>query len=554
MTASTGTLGALPLRDYQQEAIDTIADANARGVNRPAVVLPTGAGKTVVFAHLAKQWCDQRSGRVLVLVHRDELVRQTVGKMHSIAPHLPCGVIKAAENDVDAQVIVASVQTLRNRARMDQIRNVDLIIVDECHHAMATTYLDILEYFGSFEDHGPLTVGFTATMNRSDNLALGQVWQEVVYERDIIYMIRRGFLADVKGIALTVDDYDLSKCKVSGGDYRDGDLGRALEQSSVPKTIATAYQEHAPNASGLVFTPTVDTAHLMSSTLTEVGISTLPVWGSMPSTERRAALRDFSKGTVQALTNCAVLTEGTDLPRASLAVIARPTLSSVLYQQMVGRVLRPFEGKERALVLDVAGASQRHSLVGLTCLTGADLVEEESLLEQADRLEAEQTKLAGAGPARERQIKVKTAQEREIDLFHGSRLTWLQTDAGFWFLPADNSYVAIIPSREIGAWDVALYGRNSGGRWIQQGIEDVGYAMVWGEKAVEEIGVGYSEKERAWRKRKATVKAKALATTLGIEYADDIRGGELGDKISAKFGSQRIDSVVIPYLTKIGAM
>lgn len=558
---SAPAIDLLPLRPYQSEAIEAIYNAWGRDVARPAIVLPTGTGKTVIFAHLTRQWHgDGRDGssRTVILVHRDELVQQAVGKLHSVAPHLSIGVVKAERNETDAHVIVASVQTLRSDKRLNQLVGVGLVIVDECHHATAESYLRVLKGLGCYSGRC-LAVGVTATMNRTDGAALGHVWQEVVYEKDTIWAIRNGFLSDVKGVGLTVSDFDLANVRSRGGDYSEGDLGHALEDSSAPDVIAKAYVEHAPDKPGLIFTPTVDTAYLMADVMTDAGIPTEAVHGAMARDERRDTLTRFSTGEIQTLSNCMVLTEGYDEPRASVAVIARPTKSASLYVQMVGRVLRPYPGKRQALVLDVAGASARNSLVGLTTLAGSEVYDDESVLEAAERELAEELAAgtldeeSGHGPLAT--VMATASEQRELDLFHGSRQQWLKTHAGWWFLPAGDRIVALVPSPEPGAWAVAWYNtKSSGGGYIHETVEDLSYAMTWGEAAVAQIpgAATFTAKERRWRKNRATKKQLAYATVLGADVSEEMTGGEVGDQISVVLASRRIDDRMAAWLAAKG--
>jgi superfamily II DNA or RNA helicase len=179
----------LRLRDYQTEAIQELHRRWDAGDTRVPMVLATGLGKTVIFAHLIADWVKVHTAkRVIVLVHTDELVQQAYKKIKDVAPGLHVGIVKAAQNDVTARVIVASVQSLRSAKRRAQIRNVGMIIVDECHHATAATYRAILEHFGAikFDADGRYTgtgesvvvAGFTATLARGDKQKLSDVWQE----------------------------------------------------------------------------------------------------------------------------------------------------------------------------------------------------------------------------------------------------------------------------------------------------------------------------------------------------------------------------------------
>lgn len=547
----------LPLRPYQVEAVDATFAAWERGVQRPALVLATGLGKTVIFAHIiadyvnAGRWVNQR---VVVLVHRDELIRQAVDKLHSVAPHLHVGVVKAGENDTSAQVVVASVQTLARRARREQVLNVGLVIVDEAHHATANSYLDVLDHFGCFGS-GALALGVTATMKRADGIALGQVWQEVVYERDILWGIRHGYLVDVEGKTVRVEDMDMSGVRTSAGDYRAGDLGAAFEDSSAPQVIAKAYAEHSPDRQGVAFTPTVATAHALADVMSSAGIAARAVDGEMRPPERAAVMRGHERGDFQVLTNCMVATEGWDSPTTSTVVIARNTQSAPLYIQMVGRVLRPNSADpgKRALVLDVVGVAARHSLVGITTLGGVDVGDDETLLEAKDRQDAEllaaetDTELIEAR-------RIERVHAEVADLFHGSRFVWNTTDGGVKFVTAGEQYVVLVPEAS-GAYAVAALGKRRDGRstWIQREISELSYAMTWGEEYAENHGEAVlNQRERAWRKNRASEKARALADKLRIIYPENVRGGALADLIDGRFASQRIDPFVIPHLKKIG--
>jgi superfamily II DNA or RNA helicase len=296
-------MSALKLRRYQQECLDAI-DASLDTHNRVAVVLPTGAGKTVVFAHLVER--ANRAGRkALVLVHREELAEQAKTKIHSVAPHLTVGIVKAERNEVDADVIVASVQTLANVERRMQVENISIVIVDECHHSIARTWMEVLAHFGCFRTlpistlptrEQPLgetvwpvpAIGFTATLKRTDGKGLGDVWETVAFERDILWMIDHGYLTDVRGQAVTVDGLDLATIAKSRGDYQEGQLGEALEAAGAGEVIAKAYWDHAYDdktgvRQGVLFAPTVATAYSFAQSLRDSGIEAATIEGNTPS-------------------------------------------------------------------------------------------------------------------------------------------------------------------------------------------------------------------------------------------------------------------------------
>jgi superfamily II DNA or RNA helicase len=575
----------LRLREYQSEAIEAIETDWAAGVRRPAVVLPTGAGKTVIFAHLSARWRAANRSRVMVLVHRDELINQAVDKLHAIAPHLTIGVIKGPRHEVNRDVIVASVQSLRNDTRRHRVHEIGLIIVDECHHAVARTYREILAHFGCMSPNGyaitdgatresALAVGFTATMTRADDESLGEIWQKVSYRKDIRWFMRRGFLLDVYGKRVEVDDLDLSGVKRSHGDYQDGDLGKAMMESLAPELTAKAYVENAPERAGVGFAPTVAAAGMFCEAFNDLGIKSELVSGTTPLADRREIFGRAHSGVTQTVWNCGVATEGTDVPIWSCAVIARPTSSAGLYVQMVGRVLRPHVGQgagqpiEKALVLDVAGATRRHKLASLVDLTGRTYREEiepdESLLDHDDREDEYEAALdlfgpAGQAPDLSWEFATGPTRTVEVDLFEQSRQHWLTTSGGIYFLQAgEQRYVFLAPAATPGLFDVAwAWSRKKGGGFTEHRDVPLEYAMAWGEDAAAEMDpdgtATLSGKGRSWRDRKASDKAKNYARSLGIQFEDSIRGGDLGNLITIKTGSSRIDPIMTAILRQRGA-
>lgn len=560
----------LDLRDYQQEIINAIESSWDRGLQRPAAVAATGLGKTVCFAHLIKRFllANPRK-RVLVLAHTDELVTQAAQKIKIVAPQLPVGIVKAARNDVGAACVVGSVQTLRNEKRRNQITDVGLIIVDECHHATAKTYRDILEHLGALEPaSGVRAVGFTATMARSDGAALGSVWQEVVITRDILFGIQKGYLLDVSGVAVEVPDLDLDSVKKSRGDFQDGDLGRAMTESLAPELVAKAYVEHASNRSGLMFWPTVEAAYVGADAMNTAGIVTEVIHGGLKDEDtyddrgnriagRRSILRRFMASETQVISNCMVLTEGFDAPLASCVVIARPTRSKPLYQQIVGRVLRPHPGQTKALILDVCGASQTNDLCCLNDLTDKDITvkEGQTLIEAVEEAEAAAGEIVVQyhGPV----------VFADFDpLKRKSRRVWMQTKGGTHFLAwGGKRCLFLVPSTVPGAlpgtWDVAWCtkqgawtmpdGTQRFGGFVEEhrGI-DLGYAMKWAEGLASDVGDDgdFGRKGAPWRRRPASEKQLNLARRWGCEVPAGATGGEVSEMIDVAIATQRVDYYV----------
>lgn len=545
----------LKLRNYQAEAIDAAFAAWSEGMKRPAIVLPTGAGKTVVFAHLIKDFRMRApyrahsmgaergapGTRVMVLVHRDELADQAINKIRSIAPDLDVGKVKAGDNEIGADVMVCSVQTLAVKHRLDALVGdqysvygpVGLIITDECHHGSAPSYQKIYDAFPE-----ALNLGVTATMARGDGNGLGDVWDDVVYRKSVLWMISKGHLVDVK--ARTIDmDFQMGGIKKSRGDYQAGDLGRAMEDQHADEAIAKAYVEHAKDRPGVVFTPTVDTAELAAKSLNLAGIETAVITGETPREERQQIFRDFREGTVQVLANCMVLTEGFDAPWASCAVIARPTQSEPLYQQMVGRVLRTWPGKKDALVLHLAGSGGTlRTLVDLDSTIHVEKVLDDETLAEAVEREAEAAGVAAPPGSVAFDLKM-----REHDLFKGSLYAWSKTNKGVLFIECGETTVFLWPEKA-GTYSVCQKTRN--GKWHRSSYQnlDLSTAMAWGEAIAEDYASFSVTRSASWRKAKPSDAQLNLAERLGIQGAETMRKGDLSQAIGQFYASREFDPYV----------
>ena len=540
----------LKLRDYQRDALDALR-TNWESLSRLAIVLPTGLGKTVIFAELCRD-AVRNGDRPLILVHREELAQQAADKLRTLDPTLRIGIVKAERNELDADILVCSVPTISREKRMvDLIRSLPspdrrLIVVDECHHAAAPTWVSTLRNLGAFS--GAVRVaGFTATMSREDSRHLGDVWEKVVYTRDILYGIRNGFLTDVRGKRVTVEDLDLSTVAKSRGDYQEGRLGEALLRSDAGSIIAEAYRDHAGDRPGVLFAPTVETTKVFAEDLNDAGIPTEVITGETPYEERQLIFKRHRIGETQVLSNCMVLTEGWDAPHTSCAVIARPTQASGLYVQMVGRVLRPFPGKADALVLDVVGVTGIHALATLATLTKSKVAveEDETLGAAAARAEAEDEAREAGKPA----DAVRAAGElavTDVDLFHGSKSVWLQTYAGTWFIPTRDWTFFLWPENGSGLFKLGRkptwQNRGERGGWIREGL-DLGYAMAIGEAEAAEVDPSVSQKSASWRRKsnKPSDAQWAQVARFGLVVPEGANKSEVSDIISIHFASRDLD-------------
>jgi superfamily II DNA or RNA helicase len=335
------------------------------------VSLPTGTGKTVVFAHFPRFF--QMKKRLLVLAHREELLLQAREKFLHVDPELKVGIEQSGSRaPADAKVVIASVPTL-GRAGGTRLRQLSpeeffLIVVDEAHHAVALTYRRIFEHFGLFDPNTRrYLVGFTATPRRGDKQGLGAVFEEVCYARDLREMIAEQYLCPITGWRVH-SDTSLDKVQIRHGDFVESQLSQVVNTSERNNLLVTSYRKYAAGRRAIVFC--VNVAHAMDvcHAFMVVGIRTSAVWGDMPREDRRIKLAQFSQGDIDVVTNCNVLTEGFDEPRVEAIIMARPTRSKLLYAQMVGRGTRRHPDKANLEIIDIADNSKTHQLPGLNDL------------------------------------------------------------------------------------------------------------------------------------------------------------------------------------------
>lgn len=544
----------LALRDYQSVTIERLMAGWSAGRRRLAAVLPTGAGKTVVFAHVIER-AHQAGVRSLVLAHRDELIMQAADKLHQVAPYLRIGIVKGARRELrGTDAVVASVQSLQREEQRAQVRDVltpRLLVVDECHHAVAPTYMNVLRDLGGFATNptqGALVAGFTATLARADRVALGQVWEDVAHRVDIKDLIRRGFLLMPRGRRVKIDGLNLGKVKRTAGDYAERALGEAMSEALAPAAIARAYVEHAKDRAGLAFLPTVELAYEQAEAFREAGVSAVAVDGTTPIEQRRAAIEDSRAGRVQVICNAMLFTEGTDMPWISCVVTGRLTSSAPLYVQMVGRGLRPYPGQRDALILDPTGVGGKHKLASLVDLSGADRVEEldDDLFKYEDEEGIELGEDDGYGATPRAAGADGPLVSEMFDLFGESHQVWLRTHRGVWFLDVKDHFVFITPGREVGRYGVARCPkRTAGGEWLHEDL-DLSYAMSWGEQAARQVSVAWgTTKSASWRRGWPSQSQRDEAARWGVVCTPDMSRGALSDAIAVARASSRLDAAPV---------
>ena len=341
----------MELRPYQAQAVSGLRDA-LRTADSALLVMPTGAGKTVVFTEIARL-ATQKNKTVFVLVHRRELVNQASDKLKKAG--VEHGIIAAGFDRSNHSVQVCSVQTLVRRLSTVTTPP-DLVIIDEAHHSVAGSWDKIIGHFTNAK-----IVGVTATPSRLDGRGLGTHFLTLVQGPYVAQLVDSGFLSQHKVFAPPIK-VDLTKVKTRAGDYAKDDLDQAMDRPTITGDCISHYRRLADGLPAIAFCCSVKHATSVCSAFRAAGYRAKLVTGNMPMEERDEAISGLADGRTQILCSVDVVSEGTDVPEVSAAILLRPTQSEALYLQQVGRILRPQPGKI-AIVLDHVGSTVKHGFV-----------------------------------------------------------------------------------------------------------------------------------------------------------------------------------------------
>lgn len=408
------------------------------------LVAATGAGKTQMFSEVALRFLER--GRVLCMAHRKELVYQAADRLQLVTGLQPQIEMADEWSGNGAEIVCGSLQTIIKRMERWDDDHFSLVIFDEFHHALAKSFRKPWERFIA---GGAKGLGVTATPDRGDKKALGQICPSVAYSFDIVDGIEHGYLVPIKGRSVTVQEIDLSGVQKTAGDLQAGQLDEVVAsgvEGIVKKTL-----ELEPDRQGIWFFPGVKSAELACDRINSIKPGSAAfVCGATPTEERDLIIKDFRAGRIAHLCNCQVATEGFDAPTASMVVIGRPTLSRALYAQMVGRGLRvlpgvvdgidakSFDGLRRdnvkasakpdCVVFDYCGNSGKHSLITPEDLLGGDYTEEEvKLAKKKAKADAESSPAKNLQLARAElqaaMAKMKSKVKAEVQTFDPFKLT-----------------------------------------------------------------------------------------------------------------------------------
>jgi superfamily II DNA or RNA helicase len=472
------------LRDYQNDCLDSILREYVAGVRQMLVVMSTGLGKTVCFANLPGKMRHLLPGKVLVLAARLELIDQAIEKIKHWNPELKVGKeMAAARADVNCDVVVGCVPTLgrTDSERIQRFGEFDIVICDEAAHAIASTYMRVFEATGVLKpDTRKLLVGWTATPKRSnlkktqqvttlddeDIISLKSVFQKIVYSFGTKKAIKLGWLVPIHGYRLKTE-VDLSEVKTSAGDYQTGQLSEAVNTNLRNAQIVKTWKECAEGRSTVVFAVDIKHSQDLAAEFAKYGVRSAAVWGDDPLRAEKLAKLKSRELTV--LVNCNVLVEGFDAWQVSCIVLARPTKSSSMFTQMIGRGLRLQDGTGNLLeatkagmtltkidcrVVDVVDCSRRCNLVTLPSLLGLNPdfdLHGQSVTAAVEKIEALEEKNPGIDFKNLTDLSKVKAYIEALDLFadpfsadvkEHSKLMWMEQ--------ADGSYSISIPEeREV---------------------------------------------------------------------------------------------------------
>jgi ATP-dependent helicase IRC3 len=416
------------------------------------VSLPVGSGKTVIFSNLIRELPSRNKNGVvadktLILAHREELLLQACRQIEKWCPGSRISLDQGSNSSdpINSDIIVASVPTLGRANSLERRLKYDpskfkCIVIDEAHHAAAKSYRTILDHFGILNpDNEILLWGCSATFSRNDDLALGDVFEKIVFHVDMQRMMQEGWLCPTQVFQLETD-VDLSGVRMSESawgerDFDFGELNLAINTPERNKLVVDTWYKFAfgekARRSTIVFALSVDHVNALKEAFTQIGVRAEAITGSTAEAVRMEILEEFGKGNIPVLLNCSVLTEGTDLPTTDCILLTRPTCNPNLYIQMVGRGLRKHIQKDYCLVLDVVDKcrSKRRSLVTFPTLEAFSFPKKQSQ-EQAEKKENEKREPKELREIDQIRIKLRQiTQACVIPDLELHRLAWIRLDS-----------------------------------------------------------------------------------------------------------------------------
>jgi len=428
----------MELRNYQKECCNKVINAWLRGERKQVISLPTGSGKTVIMGKLISHFVNKRKFQCLVITHLRELIDQTAKKFSKWFGKENVGVEMSESGANNEIIVVGSIQTLYRRALEPRF---DLVCIDECHHAPNKTYLDVLERLGYYAKlpESKLLLGFTATTKRSDNVGLDTIFSEITYHKNILEMIELGWLVDIKGYTVKTTT-DLTMLGSSQSDFNQKQLKRITANDDRMKAIIDAYKTKIEGKKTIIFVAGIDNVEKLAQMFQDEGIEAEAIHSKLNKTIRTEKLEAYRDSRLKIVINDGVLTEGFDDPSTEAIILGKPTKSNLRFIQMIGRGLRPNEGKECCHVIDICDISGQHSLCTVPTIIGLPPkieMEGDSLMEVKEQLKDKELKLGFTNTSKLKDLVYKPisflTQEMPYELVNLTKLAWSKM--------IDNSYV-----------------------------------------------------------------------------------------------------------------
>ena len=341
----------MELRPYQNQLANDIRGAFGSGANRPLAVSPTGSGKTVLFSYITSQVL-KRGSRVIIIAHRREILDQISATLKRVG--VPHGFIQAGKSASTQPAMVASIQTLARR--LDTVPAPDLVIIDEAHHSVSKSYVQMFAAWPTAK-----FIGVTATPERLDGKGLGAMFDRMVMGPSVQWLIDNGFLAQPVYYAPR-EAVDLSQVHTIAGDFDRSETEEIVDTPRITGDAVTHYVRFCNRQRAVAFCISVAHAQHVADTFNSCGIPSASIDGTLDPEVRKQRVEDLTAGKILVLTSCELISEGFDLPAVNAAILLRPTQSLSMHLQQVGRALRPYPGKANAIILDHVGNCLRHGL------------------------------------------------------------------------------------------------------------------------------------------------------------------------------------------------